>query len=98
MKLNDLIKKVGGNMLNLPQDPARLEVAEVYAGDVISDILNKASDTTLLVTNLVTPQLLKVARLMDVPGICFVNGHTPEPAVVDSAREFGLGLAVSPLA
>ena len=50
------------------------QIAKIYAGDRVSDLLDQASDTTLLVTNLMSLQLIRLAELMDVPAVCFVNG------------------------
>ena len=47
--------------------PQRI-VEKIYAGDRVSDLLNEASDRTLLVTNLMSLQMIRVAELMDVPG------------------------------
>jgi hypothetical protein len=40
--------------------------------------------------------MLRVAELMDVPGICFVGGVEPDAEVVALARENGTLLMVSP--
>jgi hypothetical protein len=40
--------------------------------------------------------MLRVAELMDVPGICFVNGIEPDAEMVKLARENGTLLMVSP--
>ncbi len=47
-------------------------------------------------SNLASVQMLRVAELMDVPGICFVNGVEPEPEVVELAQTNGTLLLVSP--
>ena len=73
------------------------DVTRVYAGDRVSDLLREASPTTLVVTHLASPQLLRVAELMDLPGICFVRGHRPDAAVAAAATRHGVVLLVSPL-
>ncbi len=47
-------------------------------------------------SNLASVQLLRVAELMDVPGICFVNDVDPDADVIDLARQNGTLLLVSP--
>jgi len=76
----------------------RLEacVERVYAGDRISDMLEQASDTTLVVTNLMGASLLRVAQLMDIPAVCLVNGKEPDPAMKEAAERQGTALLVSP--
>ena len=95
MKLEDLAKKIGARILT--PGPGGAEVTRIYAGDRVSDLLNEASDTTLLVTNLANLQMVRVAELMEVPGICFVDGIDPGPEIVDLAAENGTLLMVSPV-
>jgi hypothetical protein len=40
--------------------------------------------------------MLRVAELMDVPGICFVNGVQPDDEMIELARENDTLLMVSP--
>jgi hypothetical protein len=96
MKLGELAERIGATIGPGGRNTSSAEVERIYAGDVISDLLREASEVTLLVTSLVSPQLLRVAELMDVPGICFVDGRLPEPAVVAAAAESGIVLLVSP--
>lgn len=95
MRLEDLAGHIGARLVT-PGAPGGTEVAKIYAGDRVSDLLNEASDKTLLVSNLASVQMLRVAELMDVPGICFVNGVEPDDEVVALARENGTLLMVSP--
>jgi redox-sensing transcriptional repressor len=95
MKLEDLAHSIGARVIS-PGRPGSTEIAKIYAGDRVSDLLNEASAQTLLVSNLASVQMLRVAELMDVPGICFVNDVEPDADVVDLARQNGTLLLVSP--
>jgi redox-sensing transcriptional repressor len=95
MKLEDLALNIGARVIT-PGREGGTEIAKIYAGDRVSDLLNEASDQTLLVSNLASVQLLRVAELMDVPGICFVSDVEPDADVVDLARQNGTLLLVSP--
>ncbi len=95
MKLEDLAANIGANVVT-PGKPGGTTVAKVYAGDRVSDLLNEASDKTLLVSNLASVQMLRVAELMDVPGICFVNGIEPDAEMIQLARDNDTLLMVSP--
>jgi redox-sensing transcriptional repressor len=96
MRLQDLAHKIGAHILT-PGVGEDAEVTRIYAGDRVSDLLNEASDTTLLVTNLANLQMVRVAELMEVPGICFVDGVDPGREIVDLAMMNGTLLMVSPL-
>jgi hypothetical protein len=78
------------------QAASAVRIDRVYAGDRISDLLDEASASTLLVTNLASRQLLRLAELMDVPAICFLSATEPDPEMVAVARRQGLCLMVSP--
>ncbi len=96
MKLGELAQKIGAQILT-PGVGSGSEVTRIYAGDRVSDLLNEASDKTLLVTNLANLQMVRVAELMEVPGICFVDGVDPGREIVDLATENGTLLMVSPV-
>lgn len=95
MRLEDLAAHIGAAVVT-PGRPGGTEVSRIYAGDRVSDLLNEASPDTLLVSNLASVQMMRVAELMDVPGICFVNGVEPPDEVVGLARDNGTLLMVSP--
>jgi redox-sensing transcriptional repressor len=96
MRLDELAKKVDARVLTTGSSGSK-EVAKIYAGDRVSDLLNDASDKTLLVTNLVNLQMLRVAELMDIPGICFVDGVDPDQEIIELADQRQILLMVSPL-
>lgn len=95
MRLVDLAGRIG-SAVRCPGRDFRIGPEQVYAGDRISDLLNAAGDHALLITNLASRQLLRVAELMDIPGICFVNNQEPDPTLIAAAREHGTALLVSP--
>jgi hypothetical protein len=95
VKLNELALKIGAKVLT-PGKPFDIRLDQVYAGDRISDLLNAAGDHALLVTNLASAHLVRVAELMDIPGICVVNGQTPDPRMLQAAEGHGTLLMVSP--
>ena len=96
MKLEALADRIGAKVL-APGRHTNVDLEQVYAGDRISDLLNAAGDHALLVTNLASNHLVRVAELMDIPGICLVAGQVPDPAILAAAREHGTLLMVSPL-
>jgi hypothetical protein len=95
MKLDDLARRIGARVLT-PGPPGGATITRIYAGDRVSDLLNEASDKTLLVTNLANLQMVRVAELMEVPGICFVDGIDPEQEIIDLATTNRTMLMVSP--
>ena len=96
MTLDEIAEAIGAEVLSHGLAVGH-RIERVYAGDRMSDLLTHASGTTLVVTNLATPPLLRTAALMDWPAICLVGGVCPEPAMVRAAAEHGTALVVSPL-
>jgi hypothetical protein len=94
MKIADLARSIGAKI----QDPdiRQGEVEHVYAGDRVSDLLDHASGSTLLVSNLTSGQLIRIAELMEVPGICLVNGHQPPEEDLKVMAKHGVAVLVSP--
>lgn len=71
-------------------------IDRVCAGDRVSDLLNQASDTTLIVTNLANASVARLIELMDVPAVCLLNAVQPDTALVETATEHGAAIIVSP--
>jgi len=95
--VDELARRIGAHIVCGGGTCSERVVARIYAGDRVSDLLNEASDRTLLVTNLMSLQMIRVAELMDVPGVCFVNGVDPGADIVDKATATGTTLMVSPI-
>ena len=68
----------------------------VHAADTMSSLIANASADTLLVTSLNNSQLIRVAELMDAPGLCLVGGAQPSPELIARAREAGAAILISP--
>ncbi len=95
MTLDELANRISARVLVAGRGRQPIERDQVYAGDRISDLLNAAGEHTLLVTNLASAHLTRVAELMDIAAICLVAGQTPDPAMLAAAREHGTLLMVS---
>jgi hypothetical protein len=93
MKVEDLALRIDAR-LHLSAGSTCLEVGQVYAADTMSDLIAHAAPDTLLVTSLNNQQLIRVAELMDVPGICLV-GADPGVDVLSRARATGTAILVS---
>ena len=96
MVLQELAKRIGARVITLGK-PNTVEIDQVYCSDKISELLNNTSDTMLLVTRLANAAVMRVAELMDAPGICLVEGVDPKPEVMHAAIEHGTLLIVSPV-
>ena len=95
MDLSELAARIGAELLT-PAPSPEVNIEGVYAGDRMSDLLSGVTDSTLLVTHIANKGLVRLIELMDVPGICLAAGSAPDDAVLETARECGTALMVSP--
>ena len=94
MDLDRLAHKI--NARHFPPAGERCrEVKSIHAADTMSSLIANASPDTLLVTSLNNSQLIRVAELMDAPGLCLVGGAQPSPELIARAREAGAAIMVS---
>jgi hypothetical protein len=61
----------------------------------MSGLIANASSETLLVTTLANRQLIRVAELMDAPGLCLAGAKEPSAELMEAARESGLAVMTS---
>jgi hypothetical protein len=92
MKLKEIAERIEARVMSAETDR---EIRDAYAGDRISDLIERATPHTLLVTNIANTQLIRVAELMEVPAICLVNGTEPAAELLEAAGKNGTGIIVS---
>jgi hypothetical protein len=96
MNLTELARDIGA-AVHTPGRTALVEREQVYAGDRISDLLNAAAEHVLLVSNLASSHLVRVAELLDVPGVCLVSGQRPDEIMLTTARAHDTLVMTSPV-
>lgn len=95
MRVAEFAETIGANVLN--PTICGGEVEHVYAGDRVSDLLDHASGNTMLVSNLTSGQLIRIAELMEVAGICLVSGHRPCEEDLEVMSEHKIAVLMSPV-
>ena len=71
------------------------DITSVFATDLMSDALamiQQSPETTLLLTGLCNPQVLRTADMLDLHTIVFVRGKSPVNNCVELADEMRLNL------
>jgi hypothetical protein len=94
MRMEELAQLIDAR-LHLSAGSSGTEVGQAYAADTMSELIAHAAADTLLVTSLNNAQLVRVAELMDVPGICLVGGAQPEADLLSLAEVTGTAILVS---
>jgi predicted transcriptional regulator len=95
VKIRDVAEALGAEVL-AGEDGFDRDVGVVISSDLVSDILCCRDVGAFLITGLAKIQILRAADMIDLVGICFVRGKTPEAEVVDYAREMGLPVMLTP--
>jgi len=72
-------------------------VNSCHASDLISDILAFRGPSSLLLTGITNPQVVRAAEILDFDAICFVRGKRPPPETVELAKGKAIPLFVTPL-
>ena len=96
MNMDELAHRINARYFP-PTGQCCKEVTNIHAADTISSLIANATPSTLLVTSLNNNQLIRVAELMDAPGLCLVGGVRPSPELIACAQQAGAPLMVSPL-
>ncbi|WP_319561022.1 hypothetical protein [Marispirochaeta sp.] len=74
------------------EDYESVEVKNVTAGDLMSEVLVFDKENLLLITALNSEQTLRTAHVVDALGVILVNGKRPSAAMIKLASEMGISL------
>jgi hypothetical protein len=95
MRVEELAQLIHARVCSLPV-PVDRAVVRFHAADTMSELIAHATPDTLLVTSLNNAQLIRVAELMDVPGICLVAGAAPSSDFLAQATAAGTAVLAAP--
>lgn len=96
MKLEEVLKIVAGKILT-GEDDMLMEVEGACAADLLSDVLAFTEEgDTLLITGVISSQVLRVAAILRIPAIVFVRGKQPPEKLIVAAKEQGIALITTP--
>jgi hypothetical protein len=94
MRLGHVIELLGGEALN-EFNHARL-VEYGFETALLSDVLAHAKPhTTLIITEITNPQVVRTAEMVDAAGVLFVKNKVPDDATIRLATETGIPLLVT---
>jgi len=85
LTLADVRDLLGAEVLN--GDDLSIRVTRVGAADLLSDVLATSKSGTLLLTGLVSAQVIRTAVIADLCGVVFVRGKKPGDDILELARE-----------
>jgi hypothetical protein len=77
-KLQPLIEKLAAKAMSTPSGWEDLEIKRIFASDLISDILVADGENILLLTSLLSDQVLRAAEVIGASAVVLVNrSHIP---------------------
>ena len=95
MKLSEVVSELDATTLN-GEDKLDDEITRCGASDLMSDVLARPTDGTLLMTGLTTVQAIRTAKISGVSAVVFVRGKRPPPEVVTVAKAEGVPIFSTP--
>ena len=92
MNLKQIVETLDAAPLYAPDGWEELKFSEVFASDLISDILVSEGDEQLLLTSLTSPQVVRIASLVGAHAIILVHRRQTPPGMETAARQQGMPL------
>ena len=96
MKIKEMVNLLNGKLL-IGEDKQDLELNKAYAADLLSDVLALTEEKTMLITGTTSPQVIRVAKLLDIPAIIFVRGKLPPGESMKFIRELNIPVIATSL-
>lgn len=90
MKLSKISEILEAEILSEGQGD--IDIQSACGSDLMSDVMAFVKENVLLLTGLVSPQVIRTAEMMDIRAIVFVRGKMPGPAILDLAKEKGIAV------
>jgi predicted transcriptional regulator len=95
MKLSEVVSELEATTLN-GEDKLDCEITRCGASDLMSDVLARPTEGTLLMTGLTTIQAVRTAKIAGVVAIVFVRGKQPASEVIKIAQDQGMPIFSTP--
>ncbi len=86
MKVEQFIELLSAECVTEQVDKER-EYNYAFASDLMSDVLALANNTTVLITGLNNPQIIRTAEMLDISLIVLVRGKKPSEETLTIANE-----------
>lgn len=74
------------------QDQLEQDVTTVCSGDFMGDVMSLCRPDSVLLTGLVSPQLISTCVMKGVRCVVFVRGREPSPEVIQMGKDKGIVL------
>ncbi|MDD5264359.1 MAG: transcriptional regulator [Candidatus Bipolaricaulis sp.] len=89
MNLHEVSRLLEGSILTESRRED-IEIDRAYAVDLLSDVLALTDERTTLITGNISPQVVRVADILNVIAIIFVRGKRPSDSAISYAETLGI--------
>lgn len=86
MKVRQIIDILDAELL-CGEENLDMDILSACGSDLMSDVMAYVKENVLLLTGLVSPQVIRTAEMMDIKAVAFVRGKKLPDSIVDLARE-----------
>lgn len=90
MKLREVVRILEANLLS--GDDMDMEILSACGSDLMSDVMAYVKENVMLLTGLISPQVIRTAEMMDIKAVVFVRGKNPGQNILELAEEKGIAL------
>ncbi|HOZ71337.1 MAG TPA: hypothetical protein PLW80_01115 [Spirochaetales bacterium] len=94
MKVSDLSTRLGFEAIYAPAGDA--DVNDGYASDLLSDVMAKAGDGSVLITIQAHKNTVAVASLIGIPAVIICNDRPVPSDMIEAAEAEGVALLRTP--
>lgn len=85
MKIPEIATLLKATIHCQPDDES-LDITYAGASDLMSDVLAYVAQDILLITGLLSPQVIRTANLMDISAVIFTRGKEPGADIIEQAK------------
>ena len=93
MEIEKIIKLLNATTHYIP-DGKELDVTYGSASDLMSDVLAylEGGNKTILITGLLTTQVIRTATLMEISVVVFTRGKVPNEQIIEAAKKNNIAI------
>jgi len=90
VKIREVVKILDACVVTSTENFDDIEINSACGADLMSDVMAYVKENVLLLTGLVSPQVIRTAEMMDIKVVVFVRGKKPGQNIIDLAAEKGI--------
>ncbi len=92
MTLKEISENIGAEVIHEGRTFDSLDIINISAGDMMSEVLVGDEENRIIVTALTTDQVIRTADIVEAVGIILINGKQPQQSMKKLAEESDITL------